>query len=699
MGILISTHCGKLEITAGAFWRAQPDTVSYEATVPIVYESIWLEKQNFDKVNNPCGNDTWECGLLKNITSLQNAYINDFQNLEKSWSPKYLKNYSSQHESTFIRKRSLDFLGEGLAWCCGVATQHNLDSIVMNENDLQNKISKLTSSFTSSIRLIGNNSKKFNDFQKQSASSFNVIEEHIHILEKHFNTMKDSINKQYMEHTNAANTILENQFINLKNIIRLSDAIKKQSILASCRQHHTPSILLDPEILSHDLLKLQNELSSFNQQLAIPISELAKYYQLPLCDCSFLNEKIIIHIRIPVRQKFNYWKLYHLITTPFAWYNQTCKIHHDNLFLAVNNNPKSTQIRQISGINLRHCRPLEDKLCFLPRFPANSLQSPICAKKLFDGASVSEISHHCPMSCHKSTATIISEIEEEIYIITHAKAPTLIKCPNSTTEFSKESYETPGAIKLYLPCNCKLFIQDEEVIPSRFPCSENYPLSATMHHIIPASWSNLQSFVLNPLLKSNQPVFQNSSEALNVNWTSHIPHLNLTSDEDTIAKIMENINTIYPDTYNYGGYTYGVHNDSIFLIWNIILSILVIFLLMKLNNATVVAAIPVAPAHGKEFLNNKFSYDIIFIIICVCLAVFILYLCYHIVNKFCYKNKRTSKTKKTKNTESNNDIELETFPKKLKTMKFVLEINDETEITKLSPGERLNATIYCQETN
>lgn len=60
------------------------------------------------------------------------------------------------------------------------------------------------------------------------------------------------------------------------------------------------------------------------------------------------------------------------------------------------------------------------------------MQGPACTKKLKFGASVEDISHQCPMSCHKSVSTIISETAEETFVITQSNNSRKLNCQNST---------------------------------------------------------------------------------------------------------------------------------------------------------------------------------------------------------------------------------------------------------------------------
>ncbi|XP_074034574.1 uncharacterized protein [Leptinotarsa decemlineata] len=684
-----SSH--NLEVTAGAFWRPLPQTVSYEATIPLVYQSNWHEKsemknniiQQIGTCKGKTDQTSYRCRAIEHLNLLQNAFNIEFQSLSKSWSPIYLRNCSGNDKRHILDKRSLDFLGDALNWCCGVATENKLEGMILNENTLKEKMFNIKKGLTKSIRAISENSIKFKQYEKSVAMSFRTTEKHIHDLEGFIDNLKNDINSEENEQNQILNSLLNNEFQSLKNIIQVGRAIKRQGILASCRQHQIPIAILDPSILLHDLSNLLKELQNSNQTLAISINDISKYYQLPICDCTFTDDNIFIHVRIPISQQFHSWELYQLVTTPFAWHNQTCKIIHDTVFLAVSNFKQSIQLRQISGTGLQHCKPFHDKLCYLPRFSADSIRGPACAKQLFTGATVEEINHHCPLTCHKSSTTVISEIEDEIYIITHPKKTTSIQCPNSITRFPDLAYNTPGAIKAHIPCNCKLSMNNEEIIPKRYPCIETLPQTAIISHIIPAAWSNLKSFIINPVTKTNLPTFGNISECLNTNWTVNIPYINLTSSQESMHDILETLEE--KTAWSYSD-TYGMHGDSIFIIWNSILSICVVFILFR--NHPNLALLPALPRAQADRENNT-HHDVLFSLLCTAFLIFLSYLCYKLIVKF-FSSHKEPKTITESPVPAERTGKLEE-----QGNRFVLELSENP--SSLSKGKSVSCTLHKYE--
>lgn len=684
-----STH--HLEVTAGGFWRTLPSTITYEATIPMVYETIWREKEvrggsPFKGVCENLDNRNPNCIILNSLNQLKVSYEKEFDSLARSWSPSYLKNCS---EPKGRSKRALDFLGEGLSWCCGVATQHKLDSLTMSEQNLKLKLSKLTQGISKSFSTISQNSKKFMEYEKSVANTFKSTEDRIHKLESYTEQVTNSVTEFEKEESYFLLSVLNNQFENLRHIIEVTRALKRQGIINSCRQHQIPISILDPAVLRHDLEKLEGELAKLGQKLAVPLHDLSKLYQVPICDCGFNGDKVFINIRIPVVQMGQSWELFELITTPFAWENQTCIIKHEPLFLAVSKSPliSRSYVRQISGSGLRHCQPFNDRLCYLPRFSADMMQGPACAKKLYNGASVEEISHHCPMSCHKSTTTVVSEIAEETYVITHPKNETKLICNNLTQSLDESAYIMPGSIKVYLPCHCEFAMEGEVLIPRRFPCLESFPLESTMTHIIPAAWSTLKSFVLKPNNQDNLPKFLRPEDGLNKNWTLEIPHLNLTSPKANIREILDSVDATVKLSY---ADMYGQHGDAIFFIWNCILSIAICYIFFGgRHNLAIIPALA-APARAES--KSHLEHDIYFAFLCMGLGIFIIYFglkIYFLMRRNKSRGVENPKPAKRQAPPLNQPLS--------SRRQFILQMSSDVDLNSLEPGHSLECVLQGVE--
>ncbi|KAF5299111.1 hypothetical protein FQR65_LT09469 [Abscondita terminalis] len=247
---------------------------------------------------------------------------------------------------------------------------------------------------------------------------------------------------------------------------------------------------------------------------------------------------------------------------------------HETLFMAVSNNQT---LKSNSGTSLHHCKPYHDKLCYLTRFDSDAIYGPQCAYKMYTGATVEELSQHCSFRCHASQSMLISEIDSNTFIITHPKRETYILCENKKLAIEKNNYNQPGALQIKLPCQCSLIVNTKEVISPRFPCSSNGINDPEFIHVLPATWSKLKTYVIKSA--KHEIVFNNTSECIDNNWTTTVPHLNL-STTSIIGQLKESLEFAIANTPNS---LYSFQSDTTFYVWNVILSLLCIYLFSKVN--------------------------------------------------------------------------------------------------------------------
>lgn len=587
---LVTGNNVPIEITAGAFWKQLPTTLCYEATIPITYQARWMETEVENNITidikNSCRDHPFRnfCELRRHLTLLQqeasnelnidvNSWKTEARILEEKW-PKY-------------GKRSLDFIGSGLNWCCGVATQQKFESMVMEEHTVKTEVSKLKNGLNKALKDLGESSKDFEIYQERVQEAFEATTKRLNKVQDMWTTKQNRVTEDYELALQDISAFLIN---NLKKIITIGRHLKNSQTIQSCRRQEIPSSVVPPATLRTDIQRLQTEIHPSDQEVAIPAEEIYRYYQLPISDCTISGNTITITVKIPIRQLGKKWEIFELVTTPFAWHNQTCHIQHESLFLAVSTCNAEKTLRTISGINLHQCRPYDNKLCYLPRFSSDSLHGPQCAKVLFTGATVQEISETCPMRCLPSTAMVITEVKEEVYVITHPQPNTSIVCKEEES-LPSQLYQQPGALQLTLPCNCALKVGGDTVISKRYPCREERS-SSSIRHVLPATWTNLKSFVLNPTHVAKPPTYENLEECLQTNWSLTIPHVNLTSTKEDYEEIREQLNASV-DTY---GDIYSHHSDTILIMWNLVLSVCVLILLRR-NPAQLIAA-TLPPVHA-----------------------------------------------------------------------------------------------------
>lgn len=669
--VLVSEGQGHdVEVTAGVAWRKLPEAITYEATVPLTYRAPWIANQPWmgppeldtcreEKMHLP------ECQVIDHLNKLNLEFGSEI----KHWEEGFIQLKFTTEQSR--NKRALDFVGDALEWCCGVATTEKFKSVSTNERQITHQINTLQSALSGTINAITETSEQFQAFHKKTWLAFNQTEERIKKLEKYLSNLGSTVAKENDLEHEILMSMLHIQFHYVHNVIRFSRQFQRQTIIATCDAHKIPKHIVSHNILLANLQKLEIELEKDHQRLSIPTSELEKYYQLQISDCSFTSRNIFLNIRVPIVSAQSMWEVFELIATPFAWKHQKCSIKKEITYLAINYSGKSPEIRQISGTSLHHCRPHTDRLCFLPRFLSDNVHGPGCAKTLFEGASLKDITQHCPIHCRSDSTITITEVDTHTFVITHPSNTTHIVCGHSSKSIPENIINQPGSIRIKLPCNCELRDKDSIIIPKRYPCGSLTTQESLYTHIIPAAWSKLQSFKFSPARKVDTATFSNLSEIFNNDWTLDIPYDNFTNNHQFLRQVKEKLTSLsQPISYVEN---VEAHRDTLYLIWNSLLSVVIVYLIFRGRpELMVVAATPGARADTKSSAPHHFVLlGIILTAILLFIAILMLY--YIRLRK---QNNKASDEKQSKENQ-----------------RYHLQIEEIEEINDLEQGKRFTATL------
>ncbi|KAG8325262.1 hypothetical protein J6590_072307 [Homalodisca vitripennis] len=97
-----------------------------------------------------------------------------------------------------------------------------------------------------------------------------------------------------------------------------------------------------------------------------------------------------------------------MIAAPIAWHN-TCVLQHETTYVA----SSDKRIASISGSALHDCQMFERSLCFVPRYPGDSLASSFCHKKLFEGVTIQDLTNYCVYSCTPGSRPLVSMVDDQ----------------------------------------------------------------------------------------------------------------------------------------------------------------------------------------------------------------------------------------------------------------------------------------------
>lgn len=379
-----------VHITSGALWKALPETVTYESTIPLTYQMEWSnmglwKDQNSEIAGAYCiGKSNYICEIGRSIAGLHKALDDSFHHVRDSFDITHLvsvsdeeiedlpepnidnvDNYFQSFQNKSRDKRALTFVAEGLSWCCGVATNQHFEALATDNDVVKKQLLKLSQGFQKTLQHVTTDSVNFKAYSDKVGQSFREVKTHMDDIANYTSRAFNNVRNQQVE--NGRELVLHLNFIyqNLVRTVGLTSVVRDMDIMNACKRRHVPLAIVHPQVLKEDLKKLQVELLLAGQKLAIPIKLIARYYQLPICDCTFSTSTpmtITVQVKVPIVSRDSRWGLSELISTPLKWGHQTCTIIHETMFLAVSRSKRdgSLDMRPVMGANLHQCKPFED---------------------------------------------------------------------------------------------------------------------------------------------------------------------------------------------------------------------------------------------------------------------------------------------------------------------------------------------------
>lgn len=149
-------------------------------------------------------------------------------------------------------------MGDFFSWCCGVATEEKLSSLVIQDHLFKEKIDRLAQGIHNQFNLANEQNKRFAEYDNKLHNTFNEVKEHLQSLDakiRSYDSLKNTEDQQFYMY-----------FINsYQNILRMSRTLhmfRNNEILTSCKNHLIPTAILTPEILRADLISLKNQLTN-----------------------------------------------------------------------------------------------------------------------------------------------------------------------------------------------------------------------------------------------------------------------------------------------------------------------------------------------------------------------------------------------------------------------------------------------------
>jgi len=90
--------------------------------------------------------------------------------------------------------------------------------------------------------------------------------------------------------------------------------------------------------------------------------DLNSLWKLPIADCKFSQNELLVTINIPLQQVHKEYGLYEVTKFPFQYLTTQCVVNDVTEFVA----KVGKQILPINGRNSNNCHPTDRKFCYIP---------------------------------------------------------------------------------------------------------------------------------------------------------------------------------------------------------------------------------------------------------------------------------------------------------------------------------------------
>jgi hypothetical protein len=419
-------------------------------------------------------------------------------------------------------KRGLLIFQDLLEFCCNSA---NTGQII----DLQNSDSRLSKQFNVLREAVADNHKNLLSFDRQIRSVASLMEHNI----KNIARISFASGEQIALKTTIA------YYIQLL-------MLHFRQITQFCHQNLIPPNVISSKTLADDLLKLKSELSSHDQVLAIPISDIAEYYKVKIARCRISDNEIEISVKIPIVSSENSFSIFEVIPIPFAYQNQICEIKIEKSLVIFEQNSRKLYV--LSGAQLQACN-IAEKLCTLK---SNILdRNAMCISNLFFEKSRNSINAACMFECRTDHSSpnnklpLINNIGYLEYVLTNPNPNNVIEFQNNTRYLISLPTNSIGAYHITLPCGSSLIQinqnSESTLISPVIPCFEIHP-NPSITRIVPGAWTNLPQGTLESSLLSKN-IFDYEFEILNHDWKSSVPVSDLET-QDQFEKKFEKLSDL-----------------------------------------------------------------------------------------------------------------------------------------------------------
>ncbi|KAF5271247.1 hypothetical protein FQR65_LT17674 [Abscondita terminalis] len=278
LSLITTIRASPVQITTGAYWKTLPDVIAYSATIPLTYSTSWtnelVEFIQSDQDADSCQEQDHTCKISSETEKLNRLLSLELKRTHEAVDTEFL--HVSNDRTVKRHPRVLEFIGDFFS-CY---------------EEMQIFLKQLRSGLEDSLTQISNNSRIFLEYHDNVEDNLKEIKHKItniqHYETEYRNKIRKSLNRNELQ---LKQTVMHVYDIVL-HMLNLGRVMNRMEILATCKDHKIPPLIVTPQTLRTDLQNLSIELRKNGHSLAIPIDELSRYYKLSITDCTTTGNQL-----------------------------------------------------------------------------------------------------------------------------------------------------------------------------------------------------------------------------------------------------------------------------------------------------------------------------------------------------------------------------------------------------------------------
>ncbi len=496
--------------------------VHYESSANLLYEvNITAITDDFLNYHNCTGT---ECIFHMHIKQI----VTDTLALLNNTLP------SAEDLPTHKNKRALNFIADFSNWCCGYATEGQIDTLTKSDSDLLKIVNSMKNQIARDHEDAIQSKGLTNEYSKEMRA----------IMNKQITKTKDDMS-HIAKMTDYDIVNVEDSVSMLSKLLhRTVISLLWSRVLQDCTERRIPHALVQEQDLKPDLIKLRESLKKHSQRLSVPYTNVHDYYMLYTTTCYFSKNKLTVRIQVPFVSMNNKYELYAIQPIPFHYNGSLCRVSIDVDYIIYKN---QNTIIPLTGHFKEKCIPLNNKLCFVSRHPIPEPVQSCLNEALLNHRMMTDLKRACHFTCANidlSEPFIIPFSPNKFGVLMNSGTIT-IQCENKTDHIVKIEHDF-GLQELTLPCGCQAIINNgSEYLEPDWPCIPTEHSESYVTHLLPASWTiSVEQNVLTP-----HNFFMNASAIVSHEWPSNIPVLNLSSPLPPDYELPEHVHVSSYATY------------------------------------------------------------------------------------------------------------------------------------------------------